>query len=287
MATISRNVYYARRRLIHGLLRRSEKLARNLWVADPLAPSPRATREKYLEVHATAQQYDYPLVDALERELGFALDRDFMNKLALHTQVVIKSSPMMWAHGRILYAVLSDYLKAFPAASPSERITILETGTARGYSAICMAKALHDASRPGVIFTTDILPHDRAIYWNCIDDLESRKTRRALLEPWRDLVDDYIVFFWGDSQLTLNTLAMSRINFAFLDGGHTYEDVMVEFSKVGPCQKSGDIIVFDDVTPASFPGIAKAVAEICATHGYTRRDIQTHETRIHAICRKR
>lgn len=240
-----------------------------------------------MEIFREAQTYTYPEVDKIETESGFSLDRDFMNELALHTQVVVKSSPMMWAHGRLLYSTLSAYLKTLSPSSRSERITILETGTARGYSAICMAKALHDADLPGVIFTTDIVPHETPIYWNCIDDLEGKKSRRELLSPWKELVDKYIVFMWGDSQLSLNTVSWSRINYAFLDGGHTYDDVMVEFSKVGKYQKSGDIVIFDDVTPHTFPGVAQAVADICRTEGYERQDVMTHNNRIHAVCRKR
>lgn len=286
MAGLSRKLYYARRRLTHRLLRESDRINRRLWVNNPLTAAPLATPERYSEIHANALDFSYPSVDALEKELGFSLDRQFMNDLALHTQVVIKSSPMMWAHGRVLYAVLRDYLDKTPPASKRERVTILETGTARGYSAICMAKALYDAERPGVILTTDIVPHDTPIYWNCIDDHEGKKTRRSLLAPWQELVDNYIIFCWGDSHLTLQTMALSRINFAFLDGAHHYEDVIEEFDRVGPYQKAGDIIVYDDVTPSAFPGIAKAVAEICETHGYSRQDIQTHDNRIHAICRK-
>jgi predicted O-methyltransferase YrrM len=281
-----RQLYHAKRRLVHLCLRSGDAMARKLWAKNPLVNSPVVARETYLEIFARAQTYHYPSVDQLEREVGIALDRDFMNNLALHTQVVVKSSPMMWAHGRILYALLTDYLKRSPPSSPIDRITILETGTARGYSSLCMAKALYDAKRPGVIFTADVVPHDHPMYWNCIDDMEGQKTRRQLLEPWNYLVEPYVVFCWGDSQLTLKTLAPSRVHFAFLDGGHTYDDVMLEFSRVGPFQKPGDIIVFDDVTPASFPAVAKAVAEICSGHSYDRRDIQTHANRVHAICRK-
>ena len=51
-----------------------------------------------------------------------------------------------------------------------DEITILETGTARGYSSICMSKALNDRKQKGKIFTIDILPNNKKMYWNCIED---------------------------------------------------------------------------------------------------------------------
>ena len=46
---------------------------------------------------------------------------------------------------------------------------ILETGTARD-SSICMAKALNDRNYQGLISTIDSIPHEKKIFWNCIDD---------------------------------------------------------------------------------------------------------------------
>ena len=49
-------------------------------------------------------------------------------------------------------------------------INIIETGTVRGFSALCMAKALSDAKFEGSIFTIDVLPHDKKMFWNCAAD---------------------------------------------------------------------------------------------------------------------
>lgn len=159
---------------------------------------------------------------------------------------------------------------------------MLETGTARGFSALCMAKALEDADKAGCILTLDLLPHDRAIYWNCIDDLEGPRTRAQLLSPWKNLCEQ-IVFLWGDSGMTLPGVCVDRIHFAFLDAAHDYRSVMSEFAHIAPRQERGDVIVFDDVTPDQFPGIVRAVDEICRQHGYAREDIVSHERRAYTI----
>ena len=56
----------------------------------------------------------------------------------------------------LLYSTLRNYLE-------SQRkigfVNIVETGTARGFSAICLSKALNDTKNvAGVIHTIDILP---------------------------------------------------------------------------------------------------------------------------------
>ena len=55
---------------------------------------------------------------------------------------------------------------------------------------------------------------------------------------------------------------MERINFAFLDGAHSYEDVLFEFNIIEKHQEQGDVIVFDDYNEKLFPGIVKAVDKI-------------------------
>ena len=68
-------------------------------------------------------------------------DREFVDELALATQVVPKDEQLDWSHGYLLHAALGSYLRRTPSDRP---VTIFETGTARGFSAICMAQALRD-----------------------------------------------------------------------------------------------------------------------------------------------
>src|SRR3546814_8877197 len=70
----------------------------------------------------------------------------------------------------------------------SEQAGIFETGTARGFSALCMARALQDAGAGGYVVTVDQLPHDRPMLWNCIDDHEGPRTRAQLLSDYPELL---------------------------------------------------------------------------------------------------
>lgn len=249
------------------------------WFDYPFGRKPKANKEEYLRLAEECRKKYYPQIDAYEKQTGYSIDSVWLHDLGLHTQVVIKDSDLCYAHGRVLYCALSTYLEQHPAVSSSDRIAIWETGTARGFSALCMAKALHDQKRAGLIVTFDVLPHQTPMYWNCIDDLDGPKTRADLLQPWKSLVQNYILFFQDNTRIALPKMVTDRINFAFLDGAHTYQDIMFEFDQIHERQQPGDIIVYDDYTPQQFPGLVKAVDLICKKYRYQRKDLQAHSDR--------
>lgn len=263
--------------------RGADSWAAAYWHGTPFCAAPRATKDTYLQLWCKAKSEVYPEIDAIEKSTGYALNADWMHDLALHTQIVIKTSPLCYQHGRVLYSLLRQYLSKCRDSS----VTIMETGTARGFSATVMALAMRDAGNHGRIITFDLLPHDTKMYWNCIDDLEGQKTRRELLSPWCDIVDNSIMFVEGDSRISMDKFKMGRIHFAFLDGAHTYEDVMAELNMVVPHQKAGDIIVFDDYSSSIFPGLVKAVDEGCALHGYSMNVIRSNGDRAYVVAIKR
>ena len=140
-------------------------------------------------------------------------------------------------------------------------ITVLETGTARGFSALCMAKALIDSNVCGKVVTFDVLLHNTRLIWNCIDDHEDPKTRQQLLSPWSKELSR-VIFIQGWTKYQLQRTGLSRVHFVFLDAQHTAEDVMVEYVYMRDRQLADDIIVFDDVTPGFFDGVVKAIEQI-------------------------
>ena len=97
--------------------------------------------------------------------------------MALITQITIKNSDLVYSHGRVIYSCLSNYI-----STTDGNINILETGTSKGFSSVCMAKALRDQNKIGSIHTIDILPKDKKIYWNNISDFEGKKLERNYSE---------------------------------------------------------------------------------------------------------
>ena len=253
---------------------------------NPFGRSIQADKEKYLRIYNKTINNDDKDVVAFEKECGFSIDKVWLNDLALHTQIVIKKGDLNFFHGRLLYSLLSKYIndnkKKSKVAKP---IMILETGTARGFSSICMAKALNDRNCQGVVSTIDSIAHEKKMYWNCIDDHDGPKSRSELLKKW-DMELQKIIFIQGWTNDVISRLGIARINFAFLDAQHTKEDVLREFKFVSDRQIAGDIVVFDDVTKDYFPGVCEAVEFIEKNYSYTIEKMNYTSKRGYAIATK-
>lgn len=252
------------------------------WEHTPLTDRLLASPEEYRRRWDQARAVAWPDIDAYERDCGAAIDPDWFHALALLTQVTIKTSPLCYQHGRLLYARLRRYLREHPSAS----VTILETGTARGFSALCMARALADAGACGRILTFDRLPHDVPILWNCLADAEGPRTRRALLGAYADLLERYVVFLQGDTARVLSQVAMSRIHMAVFDSVHTESHVRLEARAIDGRQQPGDVLFFDDYSPESYPGVVAAADDICRRLGYGVRVLTAGVGRGYLIAEK-
>jgi hypothetical protein len=150
-----------------------------------------------------------------------------------------------------------------------------------------MAKALENLNQPGKIVTIDVVSHEAKRYWNCIADKNGPQTRAELLTDYASLIKKHIIFLQGDSRLQLKKIYIPRIHFAFLDGAHSYKYVMNDFYYIKDKQERGDIVFFDDYTPNMFPGVVKAVDEICQAYSYEKEIVNLSDQRGYAIARKK
>lgn len=251
----------------------------------PFLRTPSYSISKYYSLAQDASSNVSSDVRFFESKSEFSIDSSWLDELALVTQVVVKPSRLCYSHGRILYSTLRAYLFALDKTD-SAPVTIFETGTARGFSALCMAKALDDSGICGSISTCDILPHTKKILWNTISDhIAGPISRNSLLKPWHHLLK-YILFFQSTSYDFLSRTSASRIHFAFLDGSHSYSSVMSEFLFIYPSQLTGDIIIFDDYDSNLFPGLVNAVDQISKLYDYSLNYIHTSQTRFLVIATK-
>ena len=214
-----------------------------------------------------------------ENNLKF-IDNSWMIDLALSTQIVIKKSKINIQHGKILYGLTNKILKK------KNKICILETGTARGFSSVCMAKAINDSGKDGKIYTVDFLPHKKKMYWNCIRDIEGKQTRMDLLSNYKSELKR-INFLEGFSKNVLKDLKVSRIHLAFLDSSHNYKDLKLEFDFVSKKQKKGDLILFDDYTPGLFDGVVKFITELSLLNTYNLKKLLPKKDRGYVVAIKK
>lgn len=254
------------------------------WNNNPYLNSPNK-KSYYAKLYKKVIKKKYPFIDKIEKELGFRINKKWLNELAFHTQVVKKQSEINYQHGRVLYSLLRAHIKK----NKLLYVNIFETGTARGFSSLCMAKALNDHHTFGKILTLDILPHNRPIYWNIIDDSQGKKTRKELLAKYSKLLNNYIIFFQNYSEIGIKHIDMGRIHFAFLDGNHTADTLCKEIEYVVSRQKKGDMIVFDDYDEKQFPEVVSAVDEFLKTNNYEARKYRADKslTRFYVCATKK
>lgn len=105
----------------------------------------------------------YPAIDELEARSGYALERSRLEIAAKHLACPVKRNPPNWQHGRVIYALLRRYL-----AARTGFVSLLDIGTAKGFSALCMAFALADAGMDGAITSLDVVDPDARVPRNSI-----------------------------------------------------------------------------------------------------------------------
>lgn len=96
------------------------------------------------------------------------------------------------------------------------------------------------------------------IYYNYIkrENLNSHESVSNLLKKFSKNID----LIKGNSNHVLKNTNMSNIDFAFIDGGHSYETVLNDINHVIKNIKKGGVILCDDYKDASYiTGVKKAV----------------------------
>ena len=259
------------------------------WFNQPFCSTPLGDYKYYFDLWSEAKinSFSNDAVLEFEQSCGFTIDRNWLNQLGFITQVVIKDAPLNYAHGRVLYSALRRYIDT--NGEKVRKLNIIETGTARGFSSLCMAKALENGKMDATIHTFDVLPHNVPMYWNCVSDaVRGPISRDQLLDNWVKLKERYIVFNQGYSKIQLQKIFIPRVHFAFLDGAHSYNDIMFEFNIVSKSQIKGDIIVFDDYTIDDFPGVVKAIDLIGRNFGYgLEKIIEPNRNRGYVVATKK
>ena len=261
----------------------SEYMYNFYWNTNPLVNSPQKNLDYFNSIFKKnlSKIEDSALFEELDNE--FIIDSKWVNQLALKTQIVFKNSKIDISHGYLLYFLVRNYIKR----SNLPYINILEVGTARGFSSICMAKALEDHQIDGKIITFDVLPHLKKIFWNTIDDhLIGKQTRNELLKNWKALCERYIIFIQGYSCYQLKKVISQRIHFAFVDGAHNYKDVLIELNHITQFQKKNDQIFCDDYNEILFSGVIKAINEFRKKHNYNFKIIKTNQDRKYCVLTK-
>jgi hypothetical protein len=218
--------------------------------------------DKYAAAFHQERLVEYRVIDAIEQRCGYALDRQRIEGAARVLACPVKKSPPNWQHGRVLYALARRRLFDLP----DDVLVMLDIGTAKGFSALCMRWAIDDTADTegsvtiyrGWVFSVDVLDPKESVSRNTVAEVDGLKTLGEILAPWPEAQS--ITFLKSTGQKWLQEHP-ERVHVAFVDGKHSYEAVSWEGALLAERQQSGDLAMFDDV---QMDGVAKAVKELRA-----------------------
>lgn len=195
----------------------------------------------------------YPVVDRFEASLGYALDRAKLETAARILACPVKANPPCWQHGRVLYAVARRAIEGRDGP-----VTLLDIGSAKGFSALVARWALDDAKVPGEVVTVDVISPGARVRRNSVFELDGEKTLTEFLAPWPESKGITAYQSTGIHWLVNHP---GRLPFVFVDGKHSGDVVAQEGRLIADRQRPGDAVVFDDVhlpdVKAAVMGLAK------------------------------
>ena len=184
-----------------------------------------------------------------------------------------------YGHGAVLFKIVAERCRQLGTSSA---VNVLELGTARGFSALVMARALEEMGVIGTILSVDIVRHDTPSYPARGGEEKVRYSRDELLQNWKELVERRIIFLCGSSWLTSEVIQRRRFPLIFIDEHHTYANTRRDLEFGSSHQHPGDVIVLDDYTD-NFPGVVRAVDEFVQKSGYLIRIEQISPVRKMAV----
>jgi predicted O-methyltransferase YrrM len=160
-----------------------------------------------------------------------------------------------YERGMLLYALIAKF----------QPKTVLEIGTASGYSTLCMAWAMEDHDIDGKIFTIDPKSHQEVIKRKIKIDNEIKTMSLSRHDLWEKFVSSEwvkkIEVLTGYSYDVLDRKKFPKIEFCYIDGSHVYNAVKQDFFRVLKIISKKFYILFDDYVPNENSGVTKFIDE--------------------------
>lgn len=221
------------------------------------------TRETYQAIFDAERAVSYPVVEAFEERMGFAIDRQRLEDAARILACPLKANPPNWQHGRVIYAAVRRYL-----VTQTDPITALDIGTAKGFSALCLRWAIDDAPLgSGVVYSVDVRDPIGRERRNSVLEVDGPKALADFLAPWPEAKAIHFLQCTGVEWLRMH---QGRVHVAFVDGKHSYEAVVQEARLLADRQQEGDLVIFDD---AQIEGVSDAIGRAANAYHVSSLDI--------------
>jgi predicted O-methyltransferase YrrM len=225
----------------------------------------------YERAFALERAIEYPAVDKLEARLGFKVDREMLENAARVLACPVKVNTPCWQHGRVVYAAARWYLQSRPKA---ENVAMLDIGTAKGFSALCVRWAADHSRRRADVTSVDVIDPEARQRRNTVAEVGGMLTLAETLAPWPEA---HRIQFVRSTGVDWLMRYQGRVHFAFIDGKHSYDAVSLEIGLLRTRQQAGDVTVLDDL---QIPGVARAVEKMV---GYDVEIVVAKPDRQYAI----
>ena len=131
-------------------------------------------------------------------------------------------------------------------------LVVLDVGTARGFSALSMARAMLDGKLEGRVYSVDVIDHHKPRNWH-VSKQEAGEplagvemSRSEIWGWWFPDEGSMVTIINGKSSEVLSNWEHGLIDCAFLDGSHTYEDVKGELEALDSLMADKGVIAVDD-----------------------------------------
>ena len=152
-------------------------------------------------------------------------------------------------HGVLLYKLIME------GARGGKPLVVLDVGTARGFSAITMARAMLDGELEGRVYSVDVIGHHEPLNWHGTKQEADEPlagveiSRSEIWGRWFAEESALVTTINGRSMEVLKDWRHGPIDYAFLDGSHEYGDVRGELEALDSLMAEGGVIVVDDFHP--------------------------------------
>ena len=185
------------------------------------------------------------VVTSLERKLAELNTNDISNDWYRRASRILRGGDG-GEHGLLLYKLILQ------RSDQGRSVVVLDVGTARGFSAITMVRAMLDAGLDGRVLTIDVIDHHEPCNWHVAKQEADEPlagiviTRSEIWRKWFQSEAARITPITGQSWRVLNDWSEGPIDVAFLDGDHTYETVRRELSLLDSLMVPEGVIILDD-----------------------------------------
>jgi len=189
------------------------------------------------------------------------LDLKKFKRIAIYNAIDLPN-PGDFNFGAFLHYTLKKYIK-----KKNKDITILEVGTAKGFSTLCFSLALNDYKFNSKIISLDVISSYEKFFQKTFLG-NFKVSRREIMSKIESNLLNKIIFLQGDSLSDLKKIYLNQIDFCFLDGEHNRKYLSNELNYVEKFQKRGDLIIVDDYNKELFPEVFDTVNEFVQDKSY-------------------